>query len=895
MTIDNAGSETPRRPKILSHSLGRCAGFRYGRTPLVLCLLLLVRLPAVSAQEPPDSIDGPAPAVDPGELRLGRETVVAPPGRVYEAGRIHRWFMGDLNRALWKIPVTAPVLDLDSVGGGLTVDELSGGSQTLGIRFSGADGLIYQFRSIVKDASRAVPGALRSTPVDDIWQDQMAAQNPMSALVVAEILRAADVLVAQPRLVVMPDDPRLGEFRDAFAGLMGWIEIRPNEREGNRPGFAGSSKIVGTEELYDELRSDPTSFINQRDLLKARLIDMFVGDWDRHEGQWRWARYQDDGRSRWDPIPRDRDWALNRLDGLLPRVAGIFYPKYVGWSGEMPSPRRIAWSAQKLDRALLSSMDRETARQVALDLHARLDEALLQRAVEAMPESYQAAIGDEMLDDLRARRAEMLEFAEDYYAQLARWTEVWGSDFADSLHIQVLPEGGVSLELWTGESPVPRLDSRFLPEDRAEIRIHLFDGDDVVVAEGSEAPRIDLRIVGGDGADRVQAADGVGINFYDSPIDAEIGVEGDVSVETTEFDHRYDEDYEVDLIWEPRDWGREWLAFPLVSYTSDVGLMLGGGVRYYEFGFRRRPFKTRIDMRVMKGVRPEQSEGIANYLLPRVVGDFTGRLSFGWTTDHDTRFFGYGNESAPTIAGPFYNASRTAAEMRGELEGRVSDNLRVWFGSSVRFFNAISQDSSIFAVQRPYGSDRFGQLRFDVGGLWTVLDSAGAGLDVELEGRFAPPVFDLESAYGSARSSIRGRLRAPLPLQPELSVRVSGEQAWGRVPYAEAASLGGGQDLLGYRYRRYIGDRSLSAMSIGRLRLLKLDQVSGLRFGLQGIAGVGRVWLEGEDSDLWHTSLGGGIWVRSEGLGKFISFSLIQGDRGMESYLSFGGLLGGGF
>jgi len=51
---------------------------------------------------------------------------------------------------------------------------------------------------------------------------------------------------------------------------MGWIEVRPDERPGDRPGFAGSSTIIGTEELYEELRENPRSFVNARALLRAR-------------------------------------------------------------------------------------------------------------------------------------------------------------------------------------------------------------------------------------------------------------------------------------------------------------------------------------------------------------------------------------------------------------------------------------------------------------------------------------------------------------------------------------------------------------------------------------------------------------------------------------------------
>ena len=224
----------------------------------------------------PEDIDPPPPAVDPDRIDLSGDSVLATPGRRYQAGLVHRFFLGDLHRDLWDIPFRVAVLNLDAVGGSLEPDELSGGRQTLGLKFDGADGRRYQFRSIVKDASRAIPRGLRTGPIDDAFQDQMAGQFPLSAMVVAELVEAAGILIAKPRPVVMPDDPRLGEYRELFAGRMGWIEERPDELDGDLPGFAGSSKVTGTTELYDELRENPASFVNGSALLKARLIDMFV-------------------------------------------------------------------------------------------------------------------------------------------------------------------------------------------------------------------------------------------------------------------------------------------------------------------------------------------------------------------------------------------------------------------------------------------------------------------------------------------------------------------------------------------------------------------------------------------------------------------------------------------
>ena len=50
---------------------------------------------------------------------------------------------------------------------------------------------------------------------------------------------------------------------------------------------------MGTDAMFDSLRRDPTEHIDALEYLTARLMDIYMGDWDRHSGQWEWARVPD--------------------------------------------------------------------------------------------------------------------------------------------------------------------------------------------------------------------------------------------------------------------------------------------------------------------------------------------------------------------------------------------------------------------------------------------------------------------------------------------------------------------------------------------------------------------------------------------------------------------------
>src|SRR5688572_4557381 len=71
------------------------------------------------------------------------ETVTVEASTRYERNRLHQFTFGGGYRELWKAPVELPVLDLKTVGGGLTPTKRFGGNQTPVLGFKGRDGRSY--------------------------------------------------------------------------------------------------------------------------------------------------------------------------------------------------------------------------------------------------------------------------------------------------------------------------------------------------------------------------------------------------------------------------------------------------------------------------------------------------------------------------------------------------------------------------------------------------------------------------------------------------------------------------------------------------------------------------------------------------------------------------------
>ena len=257
----------------------------------------------------------PALGQSPSTAVIGTDSVTVAAGPDYAAGSSHRKLLGDNYRDVWTTPIKVPVLDLKHFAGGLTPTKLGGGQQTKSVRFVAPDSSEWVFRSVHKGA-RVLSKQFDHTIVAYIFHDYGSASHPAGNLPAAVLLTDAGALHPTPRLAVMPDDPALGKFRKEFAGMLGTIEEYPSVPK-DGAAFADAKDIIDSDKLLEKINKDPGEKVDARALLTVRLMDFFLGDNDRHPGQWKWARLGKKGDSPWVPIGRDRDKVFVSYGGMI--------------------------------------------------------------------------------------------------------------------------------------------------------------------------------------------------------------------------------------------------------------------------------------------------------------------------------------------------------------------------------------------------------------------------------------------------------------------------------------------------------------------------------------------------------------------------------------------------
>jgi hypothetical protein len=840
-------------------------GSIFWRGPAIL--LLLAALPFTgSGQQPPTVV------TDPAQLRPG-DTVWSLPKGKYEANAIHRFFMGDGRRDLWSIPFPAVVLDLDEFAGGLFEDdpERGGGLQTASIRFQGEDGLEYTFRSMDKDATRGLNEELQESVAGDIVQDLISQILPLGALVLDPLMDAAGILHASPTLARMPADPRLGELEEEFAGAVGWMEVRAQERAGDAPGFAGSTDVRGSQPFLDALEEGPENRANSRAYLKARLFDALVGDWDRHPDQWRWAGFEDGDGVRYEPVPRDRDWALAHMDGLKMWFSRVPWPERVGFDFGYPSPFRLTWSGRVLDRMLLSELVWEDWERVVAELREALTDSVIEDAIARLPEAHREVVGSELDRSLKNRRDTLGEFAREFYLFLAGWVEVHGTDKREHAVVERLSDDRVRVAVFRrrreGDDPRPYFERTFLGEETKEVRVFLRGNDDVAEVEESSTGSMLVTIVGGGGDDTLSVS-GTGrggrVRFFDDRGDNVFEPGPATGVDESSYEDPHDR--EDDTHWAgTRDWGSRTLFLPHLRFEGDGGLLVGASLARTGYGFRHYPRMNRIRGTLAFGSQTERFRAEVDLEFPMYREVALGHFWASASGAEVHRFYGFGNESDASEPREAYRAFSRDYELGSGVLLRFSPRLSAEMASTFSHHNPDDNPGTLLASEAPYGFQTFQSLALSGAVRWDGLDNPGwprSGAAAELEGAIFPGLGDVESTFGKFRGQARAFVTGEtLPLRPTLALRAGAEKIWGEFPYHEAAKLGGSADLLGFPQERFSGDAAAFGNAEIRFQVGTLPAILPGTWGGLALAEAGRVWFEGESSSLWHNSLGGGLWV----------------------------------
>jgi hypothetical protein len=815
-------------------------------------------------------------------------TVIVPISTRYTgASKKKKFWLGANYRELWAEPVEMPVFNIGKEHGGLNILKMGGGNQTKSLRLETSEGRQYVLRSLEKYTEKLIPIPLQKTLAADLLQDQISASNPYGAFVIPPMADAIGIYHTNPKLVYIPDDPRFGEYNKTFKGLAVLYEERPNDEAAFETFFGEGEDIKGTDDLLEELRKDNDEIIDQPFALRSRLFDMIIGDWDRHDDQWRWVAFdnENDKGHTWRPIPRDRDQAFFQPDGVFAWIATKKFalPNTEGFYPEMRYPPGFNTSARFFDRTFIHELNWEAWEKEINYIQAHLTDEAIEKAFELWPASISAMKAEETIQILKARRDDMPRFARIHYEFLSREVEVTGSNDKEQFLVERMPDGQtkVTVNKLSKKNKVSRLmfERTFMPSETKEIRLYGFEDKDVFQVSGEGQEGIKVRIIGGEDEDDItdnSKVRGIGKKtlVYDLKSNTNLTASNETQSRLSNniMVNRYD-----------RRGFKYNKTIPIVTgaFNQDDGLFLGGGFLHYHQGWRKDPFSSKHQLTGNVALATASFNFYYNGTLNDIIGKWDLNADFSYQRPFGvSNYFGLGNKSQFDYRGEAATNSFDDEVDFYRIRYERSENF-ISLGRHLGQKGMLKIGPEYFRYDLTRQNNRFissPESDLDQSKIYEPFEYLGYRAEIQADtrnhsglpskGLFANlKVENLLSLKGNADdiNRITGEfifyLSTKIPAKVILGNRIGAEHNFNDIAFFNGASVGR-DNIRGYRRSRFIGNSSVYHNVDLRVNLFTFrTYLLPVGVGLLGFHDIGRVWLNGESSVNWHSSKGFGLWL----------------------------------
>ncbi|MFP4845043.1 metallophosphoesterase [Winogradskyella sp. PE311] len=812
---------------------------------------------------------------------------------------------GNHYRDVYGTKIKAKIATLDTLYGGLEIVRAGGGHQTRSLRLKTKDGRELNMRALRKSATQYLQTVLfkdthiedefEKTAVEGLIQDFYTAAHPYAFMVVPDLSNAAQIYHTNPKIFYIPKHKHLGEFNDAYGGELYMIEERPEENYTDDRNFGYADDIESTHDIIEKIREDEKYKIDENAYVRARLFDMLIGDWDRHQDQWRWAQFNQENGDKWyRPIPRDRDQVFSNFDGALLDVMKVISGSTKQLQVYDEELKDIEWmnsAGVKLDRVLVQQATKETWLEHAKFLQENITDEVIDKAFTKVPTEVQ----DETLMDikmkLKGRRSNLLDIAERYYKFLNELVILTGTDKDDYIEVNRVADNQTHIKIWRikdGKKADVLVDKVFHKDTTKEIWIYGLDDKDFFEVIGKASNLIFTRLIGGQENDTYKIKQGRRVKVYDHESKANTVVENSGGTV------RLTDVYKLNLFDFQKNIVDNSVITPAIGFNPDDGVLVGLQFVKTKNGFQRNPFSQQHRFKggyffATKGFSVTYDGEFAN-----IKDDWNLHLGGQFTSENFTNnFFGFGNETENFDDDLDLDFNRVKTSIYMAKAGILKKGN---FGSDYGFrtiFEAIEVDPTenrfitnfasssntdfykrrIFgALEAEYRYQSFDNKLNPTRGMTFLLN---LGVRSEFN--------DFDNTYGYVNSnlgfynSLSHNRKLVLKTDLRTQFRIGND-----LIFYQASNIGGNNGLRGFRTERFTGRNSLVGSTDLRYSFNQFKtNTLPLQIGIFGGFDVGRVWLKNDFSEKWHNDYGGGFWITAADSlsGTFNLFNSVEGLR----------------
>ncbi len=815
----------------------------------LIIILLLITFPRLkSVAQSPDFL----------KTHTADTTIIA--GKQYKKSGWHQFLWGSNYRNVWTTPVTVPVMMLDTAKGGLKPTKEGGGHQTKSLRLKNENSKEYALRSVSKTLGAVLPENFKGTFLEKQVNDEVTTSNPYGAAIVPVLAEAAKVYHTNPEYVYLPKQAALDTFNKKYGDGLYLFEQKTDGDWSDADNLGNFSEFFNTDDVIKKMLESNHYSVDQKTFTRARIFDWFINDWDRHEDQWEWGERKTGDKILFVPVPQDRDQAFFKHNGVLLNVglgaAGLNYMQ--SFDNNVKDIKTFTYEERNLDRFFTNEMVLSDWQTIAKDLQQLLTDAVIDKAVKQLPSSIYNICGEDIAAKLKKRRTHLLEWATTYYNFISEQVQIAGSKQNEVFEVNNADDA-TTVKVFSKHA-YQKNDSAFYSRtfnanETKEIRLFGVDGNDVYNIEG-KTNGIRIKIISGKEKDSITNKTDKKIHIYNNENYVSDALLTKLHLSNDSIYHKFD------YAWFKYDKSG---IVPKIFYSYEDRIYVGLGYQFVHNSWRKEPFASKQLLDFHYSLSEKAASYTYSALFPKLLGKADLSLLANYDIIRWIRFWGLGNETqfVPDDVGYF-----TARSEQWIFKPSIIRN----FG-----FNKITFSPFIQGVRIRDDTDRFVGKNFinnnDVF-KWQTFAGAELNYDVEILNdsvvptkgfMFSADILGAQNLKESNRNFVKFSANAQVyvPLGNKFSYvfRTGAATVTGKPEFYQYASIGGAPNMRGFKRDRFWGKTIFwNTHDLRFISNVKTNIFNG-KAGLIAFFDNGRVWMPNENSNTWHTDVGGGITV----------------------------------
>ncbi|PHS09209.1 MAG: phosphoesterase [Kordia sp.] len=784
--------------------------------------------------------------------------------------------LGKHYREEYGTEIEAPIANLDTLHGGLSTVKRGGGNQSVSLRLVDKKGQQWVMRALKKNATqflqinayqqKYIKEDLKGTFIESFIEDVYTTTHPYASFIIPILSEAIEVYHTKPKLFYVPKQNALGIYNDDYGDALYMIEEHVGDTQTNRSNFGSPDDIISSLDLFEKLHKSPKHQVDEKAYIRARLFDMILGDWDRHQDQWRWSKFEGDEQHSYKPIPRDRDQVFANYDGGVLRIMTRLLPTVRKMQTYKQEIRNLKWhntNGRPVDMKLLKSLTLKDWLIEAQFIKDNLTDKVIEKAFSQFPEEVQNKSVDEVKQVLKYRRNKIEEIASGYYKILNKSVILTASDKDDYIVVTRQDQGKTKIQFYYKDKL--NFERVYDKSKTKEIWLYALDGEDTVVVKGESNAYIRVKIVGGQNNDSFDIKNGKAITIYDYK-----SKKNDIS-KAKKAKVRLLDDYETNTYdyYKRKEVVHQLL--PVFGVNKDDGLFVGLNKTMWYKNLRQAPFSHKHNIKASYFI----SNGGFDLGYLGEYGNIFNKMNITFGVEYTspnyaTNFFGRGNETKNEKEDVAFNRVKLArfktslgivkhGKQGSELNWIATFESNRVENTQNRFIGAVEAGTNIFKRKSFIGSEISYRFKNYNDPAYPTL-----GMDFQLKAGWKFNSEDMKQSFGyivpsfSFIHKLTNNERLILASKTKAHIMFSKH-----FEFYQGATIGANDGLRGFRFQRFTGSTSFyNSMDI-RYNFRKFKSgFAPMNLGFYTGLDIGRVWLQDESSKKWHNSYGGGLWLK---------------------------------